>query len=330
MFPRDCRGPLHCPCGTITKSTSQGERPNSHEVTTDDIHREASAAARKTFGPSTRQQVPFFFLFFSVLFCITLSLWPMLLLHWLDKRSGESHLAWDEKKNTRQQVPSNSRDGRCFLLNRCGGPVSIRPTFPTPLLQVGGFKIQCSEQTCTHPYWILVERPRLDHGLLRKHLTLHPLHRQLIEGYLSPCLPQNSSIEVDYSPRSLDNQGRKYCCVVGGQRMPRDVRLLLFGQNHSEIDLRGSFYELIRRFGMLHMPNHMPLPPITALRTLLSNDPHVQAVETLTWYHQTASFARHQQHHRGNPPIPPICPRGHPECGGNNNSTSTLATSQVH
>ena len=121
--------------------------------------------------------------------------------------------------------------------NRYGGPVSIRPTFPTPLLQVGGFKIQCSDQTCTYPCWILVERPRLDHGLLRKHLTLHPLHRQLIEGYLSPCLPQNSSIEVDYSPRSFDNQGRKYCCVIGGQRMPRDVRILLFGQNHSEIDL---------------------------------------------------------------------------------------------
>ena len=165
--------------------------------------------------------------------------------------------------------------------NRNGGPVSIRPAFPTPLLQVGGFKIQCSEQTWTCPTWILVERPRLDHGLLRTHLTIHPLHRQLIEGYLSPCLPQNSCIEVDYSPRSLDNLGRKYCCVMGGQRMPRDVRLLLFGQNHSEIDLRGSFYELIRRLGMLHMPSHSPLPPITDLRTLLSNDPYVQTVETL-------------------------------------------------
>ena len=165
--------------------------------------------------------------------------------------------------------------------NRNGGPVSIRPAFPTPLLQVAGFKIQCSEQTWTCPTWILVERPRLDHGLLRTHLTIHPLHRQLIEGYLSPCLPQNSCIEVDYSPRSLDNLGRKYCCVMGGQRMPRDVRLLLFGQNHSEIDLRGSFYELIRRLGMLHMPSHSPLPPITDLRTLLSNDPYVQTVETL-------------------------------------------------
>ena len=33
----------------------------------------------------------------------------------------------------------------------------------------------------------------------------------------------------------------KYCCVIGGQRMPRDVRLLLFGQNHWEIDLKGSY-----------------------------------------------------------------------------------------
>ena len=63
--------------------------------------------------------------------------------------------------------------------------------------------------------------------------------------------------------------------------MPRDVRILLFGQNHSEIDLKGSFYELIRRLGMLHMPSHSTLPPITDLRTLLSNDPYVQTVEAL-------------------------------------------------
>jgi hypothetical protein len=29
------------------------------------------------------------------------------------------------------------------------------------------------------------------------------------------------------------------------------------------------------------MPSHSPLPPITDLRTLLSNDPYVQTVETL-------------------------------------------------
>ena len=63
--------------------------------------------------------------------------------------------------------------------------------------------------------------------------------------------------------------------------MPRDVRILLFGQNHSEIDLKGSFYELIRRLGMLHMPSHSTLPPITDLRTLLSNDPYVQTLEAL-------------------------------------------------
>ena len=165
--------------------------------------------------------------------------------------------------------------------NRNGGPVSIRPNFPTPLLQVGGFKIQCADQTWVRPSLTLVERPRLDHGLLRKHLTLHPHHRQLVESYLSPCLPQNSCIEVDYSPRSLDTGGRQYCCSVGGQRMPRAVRLLLFGQNHCEIDLKGSFYELVRRLGLRHSPDHFPLPDITAFRALLANDPYIQTIESL-------------------------------------------------
>ena len=106
--------------------------------------------------------------------------------------------------------------------NRDSGPVSIKPSFPTALFQVGGFHIQCFEQHWTQPTLTLVERPRIDHGLLRRHLTLHPHHRQLIESYLSPCLPQNSSIEIGYSPRAADNQGRKNCCTVAkeyrGQR----------------------------------------------------------------------------------------------------------------
>lgn len=63
--------------------------------------------------------------------------------------------------------------------------------------------------------------------------------------------------------------------------MPRDVRLLLFGQNHWEIDLKGSFYELIRRLGLLHTPDHLPLPTITDLRTLLTMDPYIATVESI-------------------------------------------------
>ena len=91
--------------------------------------------------------------------------------------------------------------------NRNAGP-AIRPTFPAPLLQIGGFHIQCPTQPWAQPALTLVERPMLDHGLLRKHLTRHPHHRRLIEAYLSPCLPQSCSVEIDYSPKAPDNLGR--------------------------------------------------------------------------------------------------------------------------
>ena len=165
--------------------------------------------------------------------------------------------------------------------NRDSGPVSIRPAFPATLFQAGGFHIQCFEQPWVHPVLALVERPFIDHGLLRRHLTLHPYHRQLIESHLSPCLPQCSSIEIGYSPRASDQKGRKYCCTMGGQRIPRAARLLLFGRSHCEVDLKGSFYELVRRLGLRYLPDHMPLPAIDDLRAMLSRDPYFRAVEAV-------------------------------------------------
>ena len=162
--------------------------------------------------------------------------------------------------------------------------MSIKPSFPTALFQVGGFHIQCFEQPRSQPTLTLVERPSIDHGLLRRHLTLHPHHRQLIESYLSPCLPQNSSIEIGYSPKAADNHGRKYCCTIGGQKLPRVTRLLLFGRNHCEIDLKGSFYELVRRLGLLFAPDLVPLPTIDELRAQLHRDPYIQEVEAIFPY----------------------------------------------
>ena len=165
--------------------------------------------------------------------------------------------------------------------NRNAGPVSIKPSFPTALFQVGGFHIQSFDHPWSQPILTLVERPSIDHGLLRKHVTLHPHHRQLIESYLSPCLPQNCSIEIEYSPKAADNYGRRYCCTVGGQRLPRAARLLLFGQNHCEIDLKGSFYELVRRLGLRFAPDLVPLPTIDEFRAQLARDPYIQQVEAI-------------------------------------------------
>ena len=159
--------------------------------------------------------------------------------------------------------------------------MSIKPSFPTGLFQVGGFHIQSLEQPWSQPTLTLVERPSIDHGLLRKHVTLNPQHRQLIESYLSPCLPQNASIEIDYSPKATDNHGRRYCCTIGGQRLPRVARLLLFGQNHCEIDLKGSFYELVRRLGLLFVPDLVPLPTIDEFRAQLVRDLYIQKVAAI-------------------------------------------------
>ena len=59
----------------------------------------------------------------------------------------------------------------------------------------------------------------------------------------------------------------------------RDVRLLLFGHSHVEVDLKGSFYELTRRLGLRFLPSHIPLPPIEDLRAMLAHDPYISAVD---------------------------------------------------
>ena len=101
----------------------------------------------------------------------------------------------------KQLLAQHRRDPANF--NRDAGPVSIRPAFPMTLFQAEGFHIQCFEQPWVHPVLALVERPFIDHGLLRRHLTLHPYHRQLIESYLSPCMPQCSSTENWVLPQRI-------------------------------------------------------------------------------------------------------------------------------
>ena len=155
---------------------------------------------------------------------------------------------------------------------------SIHPTLPIPLLQIGGFHIQSWEPPWLTRVITLVEQPHIDHGLLRQHLTLSPQHRTLVESYLAPYSTQRPCIEVPYASRSDDGLGRKYCLTVGGQRLPKEVRLLLFGKTHVEVDLKGSFYELVRRLSLSLLPQCTPLPTIDELRHLLASDPYIRAV----------------------------------------------------
>ena len=45
-----------------------------------------------------------------------------------------------------------------------------------------------------------------------------------------------------------------------------------------EVDLKGSFYELVRRLSLSLLPHYTPLPTIDELRRLLASDPYIRAV----------------------------------------------------
>ena len=85
------------------------------------------------------------------------------------------------------------------------------------------------------------------------------------QSYLSRVVSNGGAVLVDYSPRSDDSLGRRYCVQVGAQRLSRAFRFALFGQNHGEIDLNGAFYEIVRRF---HLQISAPHPQLMSIHEL--------------------------------------------------------------
>ena len=60
---------------------------------------------------------------------------------------------------------------------------------------------------------------------------------------------QSSSYTVKYHRTSQDDMGRIYPTTFAAQALPRSLRLVLFASTHSEIDMWGAHYEIVRRFG---------------------------------------------------------------------------------
>ena len=52
---------------------------------------------------------------------------------------------------------------------------------------------------------------------------------------------------VEYVAGSGDGQGRVYARQVGAQQLPKDVRALVYGRTHKEVDMTGAHYEILRR-----------------------------------------------------------------------------------
>ena len=152
------------------------------------------------------------------------------------------------------------RDGRTAIKNT--GHTSINPTLPIPLLQIGGFHIQSWEPPWMTRVITLVEQPNIDHGLLRRHLTLSPQHRALIESYLAPYSTQCPCIEVPYSARSEDGLGRKYCLTWEANDCPKKSGYYSSEKLMWKLTLRDPFMNWCGGLVLAYCPTAHHSPPL--------------------------------------------------------------------
>ena len=68
-------------------------------------------------------------------------------------------------------------------------------------------------------------------------------------------------LTVEYLTPANDASGRMYATQICAQRLPRELRLLIYGNTHKEVDLTGAHYEMIRA-----MTGSVTLPPTHVLR----------------------------------------------------------------
>ena len=68
-------------------------------------------------------------------------------------------------------------------------------------------------------------------------------------------------LTVEYITPANDANGRMYATQICAQKLPRELRLLIYGSTHKEVDLTGAHYEMIRA-----ITGSVTLPPTHVLR----------------------------------------------------------------
>ena len=113
---------------------------------------------------------------------------------------------------------------------------------------------------------VLPEIPSATPQQIRRFLiqTDHQKYVRDTESYLIGTANLSQPRFVEYTATSVDKLGRLYGRGPCAQRLPRKLRILLFGTTHQEIDMTGSFYEIMRRIG-----GDPHLPHIGRLREIL-------------------------------------------------------------
>ena len=74
----------------------------------------------------------------------------------------------------------------------------------------------------------------------------------------------STMMSVEYVTTANDGRGRLYARQIGAQSLPRQLRLLMYGDTHKEVDMSGAHYELTRA-----LCKSQSLPSIGVLRDWL-------------------------------------------------------------
>lgn len=147
------------------------------------------------------------------------------------------------------------------------GVASHRALPPYHLAQKLGFLI---DHGLLHqnPAFVLTKCPAAAPPQLANLLQQNPHIRQGVQDYLASAGSNHRTLTVGYKPSSLDGYGRFYAVGHAAQRLPRRVRLILFGADHCELDMSGAHYELARRFCAVEGV-HLSLLPVRLMREWL-------------------------------------------------------------
>ena len=135
---------------------------------------------------------------------------------------------------------------------------------PYQLAQSLGFVIEQGDPSQA-PAFVLTECPSAAPSELHTLLRLYPQYKAATLDYIASAVAASHRLVVGYKPTVDALRGRYYAVGHTAQRLPRLVRLLLFGNSHWEIDISGAHYELMRRHCRAAAV-HSDLPPIMQAR----------------------------------------------------------------
>ena len=138
---------------------------------------------------------------------------------------------------------------------------------PFHLAQTLGFIIQQGD-ALQAPAFVLTECPSPTPQELHVLLRRHPHYKWVAMDYIALAVSSSHCLSVGYKPTVDALGGRFYSVGNAAQRLPRQVRLLLFGNSHWGIDISGAHYELMRRQCKTNEV-HLTLQPVAQMRDYL-------------------------------------------------------------